>query len=366
MPRKHRRRSWGSVTEKVKGRKYVLRWVENTPEGRKRRCETFYGTYREASLRLDEIHVTKSDDMPVPTMQKVYDLWYEPWLQRSNLARNTADGYRLAWSKHIRPRFGNTPVDSIKPLALQEWLLTLSNATAKSCVKVLRRMFQIASDYIEVQGPFANGRTYDLSRREATAPAVLSKEEIIDAAKKLIGSPVEAPFMLAAMGGCRTGESLAVMVSEVSLIEHDGLTVAAVPIKRQMPLTGDSPIGRVKNETSNRVIIVQQPWAGRLMEIAEGRMRFGTQWLADRGDGFPMDRSRLCRVWKSECKRLGIRHIPFSKLRNSWRTYMEFEDRMPWDVLETLMGHRLPGVSGAHYVKPTAEQVVRSAIESLR
>lgn len=366
MPRKARRRSWGSIREVTRGKKYVLRWVENTREGRVRRCETFYGTYREANKRLDEIHVTRGDDTPMPTMQKVYDMWYEPWLERSGLAANTIAGYRLAWSKHIRPRFGNAPADSIKPLALQEWLLTLPSATAKSCIKVLRRMFQIASDYLDVQGPFANGRTYEVPRKAQRAPEILSKEEIAEAARLLEGSAVEPAFILAAMGGCRTGESLGVKVSEVSLVEHDGITVAAIPIQRQMPLSGDAPVERVKNETSNRTVIIQQPWADRLMEIALDRARFGTQWLADRGDGFPMDRSRLSREWKARCAGLGIRHIPFSKLRNSWRTYMEFENRVPWDVLETLMGHRLPGVSGTHYVKPTAEQVVRSAIESLR
>lgn len=48
MPRKARRRAWGSVTEAARGKKYVLRWVENTPQGRRRRSRTVYGTYREA------------------------------------------------------------------------------------------------------------------------------------------------------------------------------------------------------------------------------------------------------------------------------------------------------------------------------
>ena len=30
-----------------------------------------------------------------------------------------------------------------------------------------------------------------------------------------------------------------------------------------------------------------------------------------------------------------------------------------------LMGHALPGVSGRHYIRPTAEQVVRAAFDAL-
>ena len=49
MPRKRKRRSWGSITTVTKT-KHVIRWMENTPEGRKRRSRTFCGTYKEACL----------------------------------------------------------------------------------------------------------------------------------------------------------------------------------------------------------------------------------------------------------------------------------------------------------------------------
>ena len=48
MTRKQRRRAWGSITEAKRGKKYILRWQENTPCGRKRKTKTVYGTYREA------------------------------------------------------------------------------------------------------------------------------------------------------------------------------------------------------------------------------------------------------------------------------------------------------------------------------
>ena len=48
MTKKQRRRVWGSVTEMRRGKKYVLRWMQNTPQGRRRKPKTVYGTYREA------------------------------------------------------------------------------------------------------------------------------------------------------------------------------------------------------------------------------------------------------------------------------------------------------------------------------
>lgn len=33
---------------------------------------------------------------------------------------------------------------------------------------------------------------------------------------------------------------------------------------------------------------------------------------------------------------------------------------MPWDLMEMLMGHSLPGASGRHYIRRSREQVARS------
>ena len=55
MTKKQRRRVWGSVTEMRCGKKYVLRWMQNTPQGRRRKTKTVYGTYREACAELDRI-----------------------------------------------------------------------------------------------------------------------------------------------------------------------------------------------------------------------------------------------------------------------------------------------------------------------
>ena len=47
------------------------------------------------------------------------------------------------------------------------------------------------------------------------------------------------------------------------------------------------------------------------------------------------------------------------------RTICEMELHMPWDFMEMLMGHSLPGVSGRHYIRPSREQVARSVCDAL-
>ena len=134
MTRKQRRRAWGSITEAKRGKKCILRWQENTPCGRKRKTKTVYGTYREACTELDRIHVERANDNPVPTIAQAYGTWLEPSMEAlvaaGTLAPNTRNLVTRSWANYVGPTCGTMPVDQLRPVHLQEWLLTLSAATA--------------------------------------------------------------------------------------------------------------------------------------------------------------------------------------------------------------------------------------------
>ena len=132
-----------------------------------------------------------------------------------------------------------------------------------------------------------------------------------------------------------------------------------------MQQSGTEPVGALKTAKSARTVVILPQAADRLVEIAASRAADGREWLSDRGDGLPMNRSICNDRWRKLCAARGIEHIPWSNLRNSWRTIAEVELRLPWDLIEMLMGHALPGVSGRHYIRPTAEQVVRAAFDAL-
>lgn len=106
--------------------------------------------------------------------------------------------------------------------------------------------------------------------------------------------------------------------------------------------------------------------AGRLLEIAGKRRAAGSEWLADREDGLPMNRGMRNHRWKKWCAAEGIERIPWSNLRNLWRTICEMELHMSWDLMEMFMGHSLPVVSGRYYIRPSREQVARSVCDALR
>ena len=357
MPRKQRRRSWGSITEAARG-KYILRWVENTPDGRKRKSHTFYGTYKEADAELARIRVRVGDDAPVPTVGQVHRMWWWPAVlakaEAGKLKPNTVDAYRRAWDNDCAPKWSRVPVDSVRPVEVQAWLSSMPLGAARAALAVLRQCVDYAVQYevvpsnkfrIAYELPAAGASriadVYDLARARAMLSTVR-------------GSRIEAAYILACFGSCRTGESLAARVDETRFAEVHGVPLALVPITRRMEHQGREPVDGLKNAQSRRTVVVPGEYAVRLREIAAEREAFGSPWFADFGDGTPMNVSNLNYEWRRVA---ASDYIPFANLRNSWRTFAQAEWRIDYDVLEVLMGHLLPGVTGRHYLRMSADQL---------
>ena len=352
MPRKARRRAWGSVTEAARGKKYVLRWVENTPQGRRRRSRTVYGTYREACNELAKIQATKCDERAVPTIGSLFEARYLPWLERryEDSASNTKSLYLRAWKNHCEPKWARVPIDQVKPLDVQEWLDGMAHGNAHSALIVMRRTLDFAVNLEQIPAnPFR--REYEMpkaSRKRSSE--VLDAKQAADMLAKVEGMPYEAAYIMAAFGGCRTGESLAVRVEDVREIEAGGVRFAAVAIKRQAGHLNGEIRESTKTAQSERETLVPEPYCSILLKLRDEREAEGIEWMSDVG-GKSIGTATLSRIWRK------VGSVPFANLRNGWRTYAQYEWGVPYSTLEVLMGHKLPGVTGGHYLRPSAEQL---------
>ena len=369
MPRKPRRRSWGSITEVTKGKKYVLRWVENTPQGRRRKCETIYGTYREADRRLSEIRLERGDDGVVPTFGDVSRTWYLPWLservESGKTKRGTFERYTLSLERDILPRWSKTPVDSIKPLDVQNWLMSLSRAEANLAIVVCRKVMDFAVQY-EIAETNKFRMPYEMPNtiKEVRSTETYSLLKASEMFERLRGTMCEASFILACFGSARLGESLGVMRHEVEREDLYGMTFAVVPIVRRVLRTGSDvgADGDLKSKQSERFLVIPEPYGTRLLEIAENGTVPGSKWLAPQHNGETMSCGQLGWYWR---KASGDDHIPFKNLRTSWRTFAQYEWGIDYDTCELLMGHKIPGVTGSHYLKPSREQLVEKFASEL-
>lgn len=362
MPRRSRRRAWGSIDSVIPNKKYVLRWMENTPEGRRRRCETFYGTYKEADLRMSQLRLEHAEDAPCATVGQAYAAWYLPSITRRMESGDLSEGsfrqYTRIWDSVIAPRWDGVPLDSVRPLDVQEWLTSQKRGNAQVALSVLRSVGAFAERYEVAPNRFAI--KYELpTNGNSRRKGVLTLDQADAMFHRLHGARCEPAFILACFGSCRSGESLGARVDEVSSFEVRGLVFATVPITRRMEHSGYLPIESLKTPESRRTVCVPPPYSERLLDIADGLARDRIEWLAHRGDGLPMNRGTLAHAWSAESGN----PIPFQNLRNSWRTLAQLEWGIGSDTLELLMGHKLPGTTGAHYMRPKGDTLAHRFAE---
>lgn len=359
MPRRKTRRSWGSIRS-ISRNKHVIRWVENTTQGRVRKCHTFEGSAAEASLWLERKHIECADkgDKPVPTIGDVCRMWWLPSLHRrldeGKVKQRTVATYERAW-KISEERWGRVPATSIHPKDVQDWILTLTEGDAKSVLKVLKAIQDYAVKY-EICDSNKFRIKYELPPKSHTRDkGVLTLEQAEEFMATLRGNPVEGAYIVACFGGARTGEALAVRADEITYAEHEGVRMALVPIVRTV---SEAP-GEVENSTKTpsgmRTTIVPEPYCDRLLDIAS---RGG--WLCDRGDGMPMSKKQMQKMWRGELHG----PVPFANLRPSWRTFAEMRWKIPFNTLEIIMGHKIEGITGQHYFRPSVDDIARSFAEA--
>lgn len=370
MPRKKQRRAWGSVTEIKRGKKYVLRWPDPS-----KRCgratETFYGTYREACERLDVIHAESLSNGHAPkytTVSEIYESFvlpeYRTKLDMGKLKQRSLDLYDRIWSGVVAPRWADIAISDVKSLDVQEWYLTLKKSQAKIAIVVLKRIGDAAMRYELAEKNVFREKYIEPSRGDFRSKAVYDLATCESIYRKHVeGSQIEVPYILMAFAGCRPGESLGLRCREIRKVERGGNIFAVARIVRRMEQTGFEPMpdGDLKTPESERTIVVPPPYGGALLDIAAAKEKIGVEWLADRGDGLPMNKGMAGIRWKKAVPEDA--RIPMQNLRTSWRTLAEMEWRMPPSLLEIVMGHRLPGVTGKHYMRPTDEQLIELFVD---
>lgn len=350
------RRSWGSNRPARRKGYRVLRYWADLHDGRgyARRCMTVKGTRRDGDRVLAAIMAEHAGDRPTPTLRQVYERrWLadaEDRVADGSMTRTCLKQQESAWRTHVAPAFGDLPVPDIRPSDVQEWLLGMTASSARASLTLLQQVVTMAVKFDEVESR-VHGIKYRMPRSGVKRDSgIWTLGELLDMWSALQGSPLLAPFVLCGFGGCRVGESLAVLGEEVRAVELDGLVYAVAPIVREMDNRTRFPVDRVKTEQSRREVAVPPPMSSALI----GR----TGWLSDRGTGDPTTQQQLRVIWKRECDRIGFAHHPFKNLRNSWRTWMA-STGIPTEIVEKMMGHVGTTVTEVHYLKPTGEQFAR-------
>ena len=242
--------------------------------------------------------------------------------------------------------------------------MTLNAYDAKLSLIVAKTIMGFAVKYeVAPSNKFALG--YELPAKKSTKEGTMyNLAQANEMFSHMHDTACEPAFILQLFGSARVGESLGVRKIEVQAVEHMGMTFALVPIIRRVSnrdkLHTD---GDLKTPESARTLIIPEPYSTRLLDLSTGGMMPDSEWLCPDFDGSFMTYAHFIRAWNHES---APHKIPPSNLRRSWRTFAQYEWDLDYDTCESLMGHKLKGVTGEHYLKPSTEQLLDKVARAMK
>lgn len=365
MVRRKRRDSWGSITyDAARKVGYIRYWASTDDRGYMRHCKTVHGSRQDVDEERARLMIEHGRERPMPTVRHAWETWCYPDILRmvedGDMSHLTEKSYEKSWRLYVGPRWSETPLDQVRPLQIQQWILTMGASPAEGAVATMTRIMDYAVRY-EIINHNPMREKYMMPSKSTITRAdkgVWKLRELEGVWARVWGQWWEPSFILAAFGGCRLGESMSPLAGDVALVNVDGVDVAMVPITGQLAASGTA-IVRTKTPQSVRTVVVAGMAARRLAEIAGG-MPEG--WpLANNGFGERYPQSRLKDAWRG----MHMEHA-YRNLRNGWQTYMRWELKVEPRFIEAMMGHKLPGVTGAHYDRPDAEQFAHVMADAYR
>ena len=336
-----------------KGRHRIRYWATDPATGVRRRMSCVVeGTRKDAKLKRAELLLEHSQNRPVPTVGQVWERWvlpgYEQRVKDGSMSPQSLSLYKSLWRAHVAPRWAATPVDQVRPMAVQQWL-TESPRSYDAARKVLRYVMDRAVSLELAQANPMEVRYVVPDVTERRARACLTATQLKDCWVACWGEWWEAAFLLMAFGGCRVGEALGVRAEEC---RYEG-GVFMAPIGRQVPSRGTEPTVRLKNKWSRRTVVVPGLPGRRLQALSEA---VGAGPLTNDGIGRHMPQNRLVVAFSSFERPDGIPQFSPRDLRPSWQTLVRWDMHMePW-IIERMMGHVGEGVTGQHYDRPEEER----------
>jgi len=352
MPRR-KRSAWASIT-KVDDATYRIRYWGKDAKGTYRRLSrTVRGSRKDAERVRAELMLAHSDDAPCPTVGYVWRTYalsdMERMVEDGDMAPLTKRTHETAWRLHVAPRWDDVPCDAVRPLHIQQWISGLGYSQAQTGCSVLTRIMDYAVRYELVAHNPMRERYLMPSKStvERQDKGIWTLQELRGVWARVRGLWWEPAFILAAFGGCRLGESMSPLARDVEGRDVDGVPVALVPITGQVAASGTEVVRTKTKQSVRTVVIVGRP-ALRLREIAAS---IPPDWpLTNDGMGGHQRQSRLKESWRQ----MRMEH-QYRNLRNGWQTWMRWDMKVEPRFIESMMGHKLPGVTGAHYDRPTPE-----------
>lgn len=318
---------------------YRIWWTKNGV----RRSEYVRGN-REAAehaLALREV----SRDPSSATWGSFYEASVAPTY--ANLATKTVEDYERTWNVELAPRIACERVSDMDWKRANDVLTDISAPTVqRRAGALLKKMCNIAVR----QGVLESNpvRAIQYAPHRPRAKRLVDCTEVASLLRAVEGIKYEPVVLLSLGCGMRPEESYAACWEDVSGYEAFGGSFAKVKVdKALVTVRGGSELKSTKNTPSEREAICGEPFASRLLVLADGR----SGPIVASGGGYTSP-ATIAHNWKAWCARNGVPHVTFENMRSSYATMMG-EALAPDSVVAGNMGHVGSSVKSRHYQRVT-------------
>ena len=321
---KRRRYQYGSLTKKsnrVSEDVWQFRFYETTPEGRRYRRSTTVGTVAQYPTKTDALRIIE----PLRLRLNLHHRFGRPvsigalidhYIERELPERrhSTQQSHSSTLKRWILPRWGDRPLEEVKPVAVEEWLRSLTLAP-KTKVN-LRSLFHLIYEHAR-RWELTDRNPIDLVRQRGgrrCIPRVLTPSEIRLLLAQLTGS-YHTMVLVAACLGLRASEIMGLQWQDFN---WEDLTVYI----RRGVVNGRS--GDTKTEASQKSLPIDPRLARSLQELWKRTFHRSPQdWVFANKAGRPRGQQNILhRHLRPAALRAGIGKIGWHTFRHSYSTML--------------------------------------------
>ena len=300
---------------------WQFRFYETTPEGRRYRKSTSVGTVAQYPTKSDALRVIE----PLRIRLNLYHRFGRPvsvgalmdhYIEHELPERrhSTQQSHSSNLNRWIRPRWGDSLLEQVKPLAVEEWLRSL--ALAPKTKVNLRGLFHLIYEHAR-RWELTDRNPIDLVRQRGgrrCIPRVLTPGEIRLLLAQL-AEPYHTMVMVAACLGLRASEIMGLQWRDFN---WEDLTV----LIRRGVVNGRA--GDTKTEASQNPLPIHPRLARSLEELWKRSLHRGPlDWVFSNPAGRPRAQQDILRRYlRSAALRAGIGKIGWHTFRHSYSTML--------------------------------------------
>jgi len=333
-------------------------------DGRRRqRRFTFQGRRAEAQAAYDQVWARLiRGELTNPGRATVSDL-LERWLdsRAARVERSTLERYRAMIDDQLRPVLGSIKLSALSPHHIEDALKTwrkmprrdrktgvLSQRTLHHLLSTLRSVLRMAVNWELI--PRNPCDRIDPIERGGRTVVGLAPPDVAPFFERLRGAPVFLPALVAAFGGFRRGELLALHWSDLDL------ATGSVDVERALEESSDGTLSlkAPKTDKSRRRIVlpafvleVLRTHRQELVEIF-GEDRLPRAVFPDVGTGGYWRPDAFSSAFYYTVRSRGLQRISFHGLRHTYNTLMQ-DAGVDVVVRSHVLGHSDIGVTGNVY-----------------